>query len=414
MAAVEMDLQGLGEVQFGEDIRQKEFSLRPQACFLNNGSYGNVPKRVLDVQKRYLDEMESHPDHWFRRTVFGQWNEAREAVAEFLGADVEDIVFVTNSTSGVNCVLRSLKLKAGDAVMGTSLTYHSLKELWRDLEENIHPQVQALLMEVKLPVVSEDALVQQYQDYLTSHPNVKLVLIDHISSPSGVVMPVSRVAALCRDRGVMVMVDGAHAPGQLPLHLTHLGVDFYTGNMNKWMYSPRGCAVLWVKREHHALISPPSTSYDRGKSLSEQFFSQGTRDYVPFLCAKQAVQFYRAIGGMERVVSYTSNLATQARDLLATEVGLARMDIPPSMEAPNLRLLKMPGKASDCSQLENINKKQLQDQVYRDYDIQVIFDWVDGGLYLRISTQVHNTLDDFRKLVPVMERFRDEGVPYCT
>ncbi|XP_076436600.1 uncharacterized protein LOC143276092 isoform X2 [Babylonia areolata] len=411
MTAITMDLSGLEDVKFGEDIRQKEFCLRLQSCFLNNGSYGTVPKRILDFQKRYLDEMESHPDHWMRRVIYHEWKEARQAVAGFVGADVEDLVFVVNATSGVNCVLKSLKLKAGEAILGTSLTYCSIQQLWKAMGEN--SGVQALLMEVKLPVISEDALVQQYDEFLTQHPQVKFVLLDHITSPSAIVMPVKRLAALCHQHGAMVMVDGAHAPGQLPLNIKELDVDFYTGNLHKWLYTPRGCALLWVRREYHGAISPLVTSVNRVKSLSEQFFNQGTRDHTPYLCARHALHFYQAIGGMNKVVGYTSDLASQGCELLIKEAGLIPLDIPASMEAPNLRLLKLPGKLPVCSAEEKVNQAWLLEQrVYEEHDVQVVFDWVDGEMYLRISTQVHNTLDDFHRLVPIMRRFCDEGVPY--
>ncbi|XP_070177170.1 uncharacterized protein [Littorina saxatilis] len=413
MAENKMDCSGLDSVAFGDEIRQKEFRLRPASGFMNNGSYGSVPRRVLDVQKRYLDIMESHPDHWFRRTAFEDWNDARKSVAEFVSADVEDIVFVVNATSGVNTVVRSLKLEPGDAILGTSLTYGSLKNLWHDMAENISPGVKAKFLEIKIPIISEDDLIQQFDDYLSKNLEVKFVLIDHITSPSAILMPVKRLGAVCHKHGAMVMVDGAHAPGQVHLNLKDLNVDFYTGNMHKWAYTPRGCALLWVKREHHGMVRPPLTSWEKGRSISEQFFNQGTRDFIPFFCAKHALQFYQAIGGMDKAVGYTRDLATRGRDLLCKELSLERLDIPSSMETPNLRMIRLPGVPKSILGFERRDAAlKLQEDVYNKHDIQSVFDWVDGALYLRISTQVHNTLEDIRKLVPVLKGLMDDCVSY--
>lgn len=264
-------------------------------------------------------------------------------------------------------------------------------------------------MEIKIPIVSEDTLIQQYDAYLTQHPNIKLVLIDHITSPSAILMPVERLVSVCHSHGAMVMVDGAHAPGQIPLNLKALNADFYTGNMHKWVYTPRGCALLWVRRDHHSWVHPPVTSWMLNECLDWQFFNQGTRDHIPFICAKHALQFYKAIGGMEKVVSYTSELATWGRDFLAKELGLTLLEVPASMEAPNLRMLKLPSLPAKYTGMDLREAGlQMQEDVYESDDIQTIFDWVDGSLYLRISVQIHNTKDDFRKAIPPLKRLLSE------
>nr|KAG5710614.1 hypothetical protein BaRGS_013260 [Batillaria attramentaria] len=155
----------------------------------------------------------------------------------------------------------------------------------------------------------------------------------------------------------MVMVDGAHAPGQVQLNLKALNADFYTGNMHKWVYTPRGCALLWVRRDHHSWVHPLVTSWMLDQCLDWQFFNQGTRDHIPFICAKHAVQFYKAIGGMKAAL-------------------------------------------------------QMQEDIYYSDDIQTIFDWVDGALYYRISMQIHNTKEDVRRAVPALKRLLSDVVEY--
>ncbi|XP_025114165.1 hercynylcysteine sulfoxide lyase-like isoform X2 [Pomacea canaliculata] len=357
-----------------------------------------------------MDERENHPDHWFRRVARGYWLEARTAAAEFVGADVDDVVFVSNATTAVNVVLRSLKLEAGDAILATTLTFRSFQTLWEDLQERIYPRgVQCLLMEIKMPILSEDQVVQQYDEFLASHPNVKFVLIDHITSPSTILMPVERLIPVCHKHGALVMIDGAHAPGQVKLKLNMLGADMYTGNFHKWLFTPRGCALLWVSKDHHHLVNPVNTPWRKKQSLGDQFFYQGTQDHIPLICAKYGVQFYQAIGGMERIIRYKSKLTTEGCDYLVKKLDLTSLAIPPSMESPNLRFLKLPRIPSGFGNKTNqVDVQCLEQDIYQNHDIQTIFDFLDGALYLRISVHIYNTMDDFVRLASVLKKYLDQ------
>lgn len=212
---------------FGREIRESLFCLDREAAFTNHGSFGTVPRPVLDAHMDLLRKVESQPDAWFRRTLKPLYFQACEAAAKFIGASREEVVLVENATTAVNIIVRGLKLSPADGILATTFTYdackNAVKVACKDAGAESH------FMEIKVPIVSPESIVQQYTDYLDQHRNVSFVLVDHITSPSAVVMPVKEIVRVCHERGVVVMVDGAHAPGQLPLDMKDIGADYYTG-----------------------------------------------------------------------------------------------------------------------------------------------------------------------------------------
>ena len=230
---------------FGRDLRASLFMLDPEAALLNHGSYGAVPRPVHEAHVALLREVERHPDHWFSTKQPALFREACNAVAAFVGVPGSDLTLVENATTAVNTVLRGAPLSSDQGVLITSLTYRAC----RIAAEVACAARGATLhsLEIRLPVASPEAIVQLYAEFLEAHPDISLVLLDHITSPSAMVMPVPELVALCHGRGARVMVDGAHAPGQLPLDIGQLQPDYYTG----------ACAAPPPPPTSHQLRPPP-------------------------------------------------------------------------------------------------------------------------------------------------------------
>ncbi|XP_071097303.1 uncharacterized protein [Haliotis cracherodii] len=386
------------DVEFGKTFQEREFTFKQGAVLLNHGSYGAVSRRLQEVQRWFLTEMNAQPDLWFRENVYKYWGESVGAAARFFNCDPKDIVFVTNATEGINAVLKSYDFKEGETILSTSLTYGAIALTCRDVAAQ-NRVIKSEVIEIGFPIESEEAVLRQYEEYLKAHPNTRMVVIDHITSPSAVLLPVKKLAKICHKYGALVMVDGAHAPGHVPVDLEDLCVDFYTGNFHKWIFTPRGCAVLYVNRKHHDWMKPLVTSHLADGSLGEQFFQAGSRDHVPFVCAKYALEFCERIGGMGRIMAYSAELATEAQEYLLKLFQTDRPALPRDMEAPNMKLVQLPEMKVPLS------KEQFFDffmTFWRKTNIQTITFQLQGRAYLRVSPSIYNYMDEYRLLGQAM------------
>jgi isopenicillin-N epimerase len=283
---------------------RSEFLLDPETVFLNHGSFGACPRRVLAAQRRWQDEMERNPVQFLARRSGALLDEARQALGRFLGAQAEDLAFVPNATHGVNIVAHSLRLAPGDEVLTTDHEYGACIATW----ERVCARAGARMRRVPVPLPFEPAaFVPALMAAVT--PRTRLVFASHITSTTALVFPVPALCDAARARGVPVLIDGAHAPGQAPLALDALGADFYTGNLHKWLCAPKGAAFLHVHRERHDTILPPVYSWGdvdeaahlpqmqalTGTGLLQRRLQwQGTRDLSAFLAVPEAIALQQA------------------------------------------------------------------------------------------------------------------------
>lgn len=384
---------------FGNEIKKTEFTLKDGVVFVNHGSYGVVPKRVQQAQDRIIGKMREHPDLWWRHNLRLNIEESRKCVAEFVQADTDDIVFLQNATSGICSVLRSLTFESGDIILCTDNAYQSVKyasEFIREYSNDKDVRVEYLTL--KFPINNENDVIELYREFFKNKQNIKLAIIDHITSPSAIVMPVNKLVELCRENGILSLIDGAHAPGQIPLNLRQLKADFYIGNLHKWLYAPKGCAILYIKKEHKDYIKPLAISHGYKKGILTDFFHQGTRDDSAYCVAPAAIQFYNDIGGYEKIHSYADKLLREAVKLLTDAWGTEKLEIPDSMEAPFMRMIKLPklnlfAGLSTFDEIEPILIDHLVNQ-----NISAQYTCVDGDICIRISANVYNSLEDYQKL----------------
>ena len=357
--------------------------------FLNHGSFGLTPKPVLTVQARLKREMERDPPRFFyHHRLLPRLAEARAAAAQALGALAEDLVFVDNATTGANAVLQSLTFPMGAEVVATDQVYPAVRNALRHWLE----PVDGRLIETPLPwpVATDDEIVAAFERAIT--PGTVLATFDLIASRSAVRFPVERLAALCRGRGIPVLLDAAHGPGQLPLDLPALGTDWVVGNLHKWFFAPRGCALLWVRPERASALHPTVISHGYGGGLAAEFGWTGTRDVTPFLSVPAALAFHRQLGGpalMER----NRALAADAAALLAKAWGTEIAGLPDQRWA--MAALRVPG--SERAATEEA-ARLLHDRLLRRRRIQVPVLAFKGALWLRISAQAYNALPEYRRL----------------
>ena len=384
---------------------RSHWSLDPDITFLNHGSFGACPQAVLDHQQRVRERLELEPVRFFVREYQDLLDGAREELAAFLGAPSDELALVTNATMGCNTVLRSLTLSPGDELVVTDHGYNACRMAVDFVTERAGARV--VVVHLPFPIGGPEVVEQAVLAAVTER--TRCVLIDHVTSPTGLVLPVEPLVAALKQRGVFVMVDGAHAPGMLPLDLAALGADAYTGNAHKWLCAPKGAAFLHVRAEHHHWVRPLSISHgatapdaQRSRFLQE-FDWCGTADPSAWLSIPAALQFMGRVlpGGWDAVRAENRAKVLAGRELLCGALGL-EPPAPPSMIG-SLAAVPLPPSPP------RVGKGQwtidpLADRLFREQQIEVpVSDWSSPRCrLLRISAQVYNEAGEYETLAALL------------
>jgi len=374
------------------------WTLEPGCTFLNHGSFGATPAAVLEAQAAIHDRMEAQPVRFFARELLGLLDGARAALGAFLGADPAGLVFVANATTGVNAVLRSRAWQPGDELLTTDHAYPAC----RDALEYVAGRTGARVVVAQVPFPLRDP--QQVIDALLAQvtPSTRLALIDHVTSPTALVFPVEQLVPALQDRGVDVLVDGAHAPGMLPLALDALGAAYYAANAHKWICAPKGAAFLHVREDRRDETVPPVISLGGGMQWERSRFHrmfdwQGTDDPSAVLSIPAALEEMASMlpGGWDEVRRRNRSLALRARDLLceALEIGAP---CPDGMVGA-MAAVPLPDGSGPASFL---GADALQEALWDGHGIEVpVIGWpATPRRLMRISAQLYNTGAEFQRL----------------
>jgi hypothetical protein len=268
-------LQKLRSLPFGHPTLKSLFMLDPSYLHVNHGGCGTTPKFVIAKQRQLVDTMEQHPDRWYLKTAPRIIRNAASSLASFIGAEPEEVVFVVNATTGINSVIRSLDIQQGDSVLCLDLTYRPVLNTLRFVCTVRQELVELVELPVPLPLPSSDDIVNMVEDALAKTPNVRLAVFDHITSPTALLLPVKRLVDICHQHNVMVLIDGAHAPGQVTVNVKDIGADFYVGTCHKWLFAPKGSAFLWAPADNQDAVKPVVTALASNAGFVSDFLFQG-------------------------------------------------------------------------------------------------------------------------------------------
>jgi len=376
----------------------EHWALDPSITYLNHGTVGAPPRRALAAQQAIRDEVERQPARFLLRELVGlrvggsrddepRLRVAAAAVAPFLGVRVEDLVFVENATTGANAVLRSLALAPGDEILVTDHAYGAVANAAAFAAREKGAQVRRI--DLPYPVPDPRVLVEAVVGGLG--PRTRLLVVDHVTSESALVMPLAEIAERCRKAGVPVLVDGAHAPGAIALDIAALGVTWYTGNLHKWAYAPRSCAILWAAPEAQARLHPPVISWGLDQGYIAEFDWVGTRDPSPFLAAPEGLAFMRELG-VEAVRAYNHGLAWEAGQLLTERWG-TRLGVVESLIGTMVTVPLPEGLGATKE-----DAARLRDALLFEDRIEVQLHASRGRLWTRVSAQIYNDRDDIERL----------------
>lgn len=371
------------------------YLLDPDVVFLNHGSFGATPRPVFDAYQAWQRRLEWQPVRFLGVELAGHLAEARAALGRYLHAGADDLVYIPNATFGVNVVARSLRLGAGDEVLASDHEYGACDRVWRYLsrERGFTYRQQS----VALPLTTDEELVEQFWQGVT--PRTRLIFLSHITSPTAVRLPIAALCARARAAGILTLIDGAHAPGQIDLDLPAIGADFYTGNCHKWLSSPKGAAFLYARPEAQALIEPlvvgwgyeaePEMSY--GSRFLDTLQWLGTIDYAAYLSVPSAIRF-QAEHDWPAVRTACHQLVGQALDGLAALTGQPSI-YPDDSYYHQMAAAPLPPQ-TDIVAL----KRRLID----DFRIEIPCTRWNDRPFIRVSIQAYNTADDVVTLVDAL------------
>jgi isopenicillin-N epimerase len=376
-----------------------QWPLSRDVIHLNHGSFGATPGPVLAEQERWRRRFQSDPTSF----VVDQWepslDQARLALCQVVGARPESVAFISNTTAGINAVVRSLAFGLDDEILTTDHVYNACRNVLEFAAARAGARV--VIAPVPFPLDDPEEVVVSVLDRVTAR--TRFALLDHVTSATGLVLPVERLVAPLEQNGVMVMIDGAHAPGMVPLDIERLAPSFYAGNCHKWLCAPPGTAFMWARPDLADLVHPPIISHGANDPRTDRprlhllFDYQGTDDPSGFLSVPAAIEFLSSLHeeGLQGLMAASRRLALDARALLCQVTGTP-LPAPDSMIGSLAAVVLPPGRGeAPPGAIDPLSRT-----LHKIWKIQVpVFIWPEWpARNLRISAAPYNQIDDYRRL----------------
>lgn len=362
------------------------FLLDPDIIFLNHGSFGATPSPVFESYQRWQRELERQPVEFLGRRADEYLNHARSVLGEYLGTARDNLVFIPNATTGVNILARNLNLGPGDEVLASDHEYGALDRTWKFLAQKSgfryinHP--------VNTPLQGREAFVEDFWNGVTE--STRVIFLSHITSPTAVIFPIKEICKRARQAGILTIIDGAHAPGQIDLDLDDLGADFYTGNLHKWLCAPKGAAFLYARPDvqHLALPLVISWGWESANPGPSPFVDwhqwSGTRDISAFLAVPDAIKF-QSDHDWPSVRGQCHQMAAELRNRITALTGMN----PLYPDSPDWYL-----QMGTVPLPDYVDIVSLQSELYNRYHIEIpCIRWKTHNL-IRFSLQGYNTMED--------------------
>ncbi|MCC9599033.1 aminotransferase class V-fold PLP-dependent enzyme [Stieleria sp. JC731] len=382
---------------------RQHWQLNPEIDYLNHGSFGATPTTVLQARIGYIEQLERDPIEFLapERDLEPKLDHVRAVVSDLVGCEDESLVFVRNATDGVNAVVRSLKLQPGDEIVITNHGYNACNNAIRFAAETIGAVVR--VAQIPFPLQHEDDVIQSVAAVLTER--TRLLVVDHVTSPTAIVFPLERLVELAHENKTRILVDGAHAPGMIPIDLRQLGADYYTANHHKWICAPKASGFLYVDKSLHQEVRPTVISHgankqsDRRSRFHAEFDWPGTYDVTPILAVPAALDFLGTLfpGGLPQLMDRNHDCAIQARKIMNDALG-AEAATPEPMVGSMAAVTLAKDKFSSSSDLATFQK-----HLFDKHRIEVpTFMGPNDTPILRVSMQAYNDLAQVERLADLL------------
>ena len=379
-----------------DNTLRDQFLLDPDVAYLNHGSFGACPRPVFEVYQDWQRRLEHQPMEFLWRKLEEHMAPSHEALARLLKVEPGNIAFVPNATTGVNIVARSLRLEPGDEILSTNHEYGAIDRTWRFMAGKTGAVYRNLALSD--PLTTHAALVEELWGAVTD--GTRVISISHITSPTALILPVAEICRRAREAGILTIIDGAHAPGQIDLDLEAIGADFYTGNCHKWLCAPKGAAFLYARPEVQDRVEPLVVSWGyeaeqpSGSTFQDYLRWVGTRDVSAYLSIAAAIKF-QSDHNWPRVRKTCHQLLLTARGRLLDLIGE-----PPLIATTEPWLAQM----VSVWLPEDVEAAPLWARLWEDYRVEVpVWNW-NGRVLMRVSIQAYNTVDDVDRLLAALSQ----------
>jgi isopenicillin-N epimerase len=378
------------------------FMLDPNVVFLNHGSFGACPRSVFKTYQNWQQRLERQPIQFFHHDLPGLENEARSALGAYLHVDPDDLAFTTNATYGINIISRSLPLKPGDEILTTDQEYGACENAWAFACHKTGAIFKR--KPIPFPVKSSDEIADDFWQGVT--PRTKVIYLSHITSPTALRLPVEEICRRARANGILTLIDGAHAPGQIALDLNALGADFYAGNCHKWMMAPKGAGFLFARKEVQKLVEPlvvtrlyePERHQPEIHSMVQNFYWTGTRDPAAFLSVPAAIAFMEKYH-WDQVRQECHERLRNAIGQICELTGMEPLYPLDSCLYAQMGIAPLP----DLNNLDSFIKR-----LYSEFRVVVPIIRFKGRLFARISVQGYVSQADIEVLLKVLSTLLPE------
>jgi isopenicillin-N epimerase len=380
------------------------WSLESSRLFLNHGSFGACPDFVIAEQRKWQDLMEQEPVQFFEELMPELLLKSRKALGAFLSCSADDLAFVSNATSGVNTILRSLQFEQGDEILVPNHAYQACRNTIDFVAERWN--VNVVEVAIPFPIDGPETAVELMKSACT--PRTRLVMIDTVTSPTGLRMPFEELTEFFEGRGVEVLLDAAHGIGMIPLNLGDLGASYVTSNCHKWLCAPKGSAFLYVRKDKQSKIQPLTISHGHTFPLGgatrfrHEFDWTGTQDISGWCALPAVIEGMAKLveGGWETIMEHNHDLAIQGRNILCERLGI-QPPCPDEMIAC-ISTIQLPGELVTPELMHEPDP--LHQILSETYNIQVpVWSWPSpAGRYLRISAQLYNSIEQYEQLADAL------------
>jgi len=393
----------LKKFKFGNNIKSK-FFLNNEYIYINNASRGVTPIEILDDSKQIYSKIESLP--YSSEDAFNEYQNVSNYLAKFINASMNSVVLTRNITYGINSVVNSFNFNENDAILITNLIYPASKNIINNINKKYNTKI--IEQKINFPIIDYNSIINDYKKIIKNNKNIKFVLIEHITSPTALTLPIKELIDIAHKNNIKILIDGAHAVGTLDVNITKLDPDWYIGSLHKWCFTNKGVGFLYTSSINQSFTKNIIVSHNHKKDYMRNFFMSGTEDQSIYLSIIKSFNFINKLGGVKNIINYDNNLVLFGAKICCAKWKTDTL-IPFNLCGPTMVPIILPFDYKTLLNRLGNHKKIpiiLKEIILKNYKIDsILFLAVYNNeikICVRLSAQIYNTMNDYIKYADII------------